>query len=248
MPKKRPMDNMALGFEKPFEDEYAICASGRCSPYLSFAFPRRRSHYDRYVTLSDVPSTEVEEWCRQLLHFLQKVTLRSGRRLILKSPTHTGRVGKLLDVFPGAKFIHIHRNPFDVFLSTRHQVHVALDWYQLQTTDREWVDNWIIDRFRMMYDSFFGARALIPESDFCEVAFEQLEQNPIAEIKRIYETLGLPDFAAFKDSLSTYVDSLQGYQKNDFPSLPGELRERIRDEWCPAFRDWGYADSCEAQD
>ena len=41
LPDKRPMDNMALGIGVPFEDEYALCASGRYSPYGRL--PIRRS-------------------------------------------------------------------------------------------------------------------------------------------------------------------------------------------------------------
>ncbi len=247
LPETRPMDNVALGVEAPFEDEYAICASGRYSPYLSFAFPRRRTHYDRYLTLHDVSNGELEAWKRQLDGFLKKVTFKSGGKLILKSPTHTCRVKTLLEMFPGAKFIHIHRNPFDVFLSTRHQVHVALDWYQLQVSDREWVDDWIIDRFRRMYESFFNERALIPEGNFCEVEFEQLEREPITEIQRIYTTLGFPDFGAVADKLSAYADSLTGYQKNTFPSLSTALRERIKHEWGCAFSDWDYVMDSEVE-
>jgi len=247
LPATRPMDNMALGVEVPFEDEYAICASGRYSPYLSFAFPRRRTHYDRYLTLHEVSKGEIEAWKQQLGRFLRKVIFKSGRKLILKSPTHTGRVKTLLGMFPNAKFIHIHRNPFDVFLSTRHQVNVALDWYELQAGNREWVDDWIIDRFRRIYDSFFDERGLIPEGNYCEVEFEQLEREPIAEVRRIYTTLGFPDSDAAADKLRAYVDSLEGYRKNSFPPLSNALRERIIREWGFAFSDWGYAIASETK-
>jgi omega-hydroxy-beta-dihydromenaquinone-9 sulfotransferase len=241
LPDKRPMDNMALGVELPFEDEYALCASGRYSPYLSGAFPRRREYYDRYLTLHDIPKDELDAWKRQLLEFLKKLTLRCGRPLILKSPTHTCRIRILLEMFPGARFIHIHRNPYAVVQSTRHQLNVALDWYQLQTFDRSLVDEWILQRFRRMYETFLDERSLIPAGQFCEVAFEQLECEPIAEVRRIYETLGLPAFDGVADRLSEYVDSLSGYQKNVFPALSDELSERVRHEWGFAFREWGYA-------
>lgn len=240
-PDKRPMDNMSLGAELPFEDEYAICASGRYSPYLSFAFPRRREHYDRYLMLREVPAAELEAWKRQLLRFLKKMTLTAGRQLVLKSPTHTCRVKILLDMFPTAKFVHIHRNPLDVFLSTRHQVNVALDWYQLQTFDRGAVDDWIIERFRRMYDVFFAERELIPDGQYCEVQFEQLEADPVAEMRRIYAELSLPDFEAVGGRVSDYVKSLSGYEKNVFPSLSDPLHERVTCEWAHAFREWGYS-------
>ena len=41
-------------------------------------------------------------------------------RLLIKSPVHTGRVKLLLDLFPNAQFIYIHRNPYQVFKSAVH--------------------------------------------------------------------------------------------------------------------------------
>lgn len=240
-PRKRPMDNMSLGAELPFEDEYAICASGRYSPYLGFAFPRRRRHYDRYLTLQEIPAAELEAWKQQLLVFLKKLTFKHGRKLVLKSPAHTCRIRILLEMFPDARFIHIHRNPIDVFLSTRHQVNVALDWYQLQAFDRSVVDDWIIERFRSMYRTFFVEKELIPEGQYCEVEFERLENNPVAEMQRLYTALGLPDFHSVERKLSDYVRSLKGYEKNDFPSLTGAVRDRVEQEWEHAFREWGYS-------
>jgi hypothetical protein len=41
------------------------------------------------------------------------------QRLILKSPAHTARMKLLHELFPGAKFIHISRNPYEVYQSTQ---------------------------------------------------------------------------------------------------------------------------------
>src|SRR5204863_6827505 len=39
LPSRRPMDNMAAGWDKPQEDEFALCMLGQPSPYLTIAFP-----------------------------------------------------------------------------------------------------------------------------------------------------------------------------------------------------------------
>ena len=39
MPSHRPMDNMPAGWERPQEDEFALCMLGQPSPYLAIAFP-----------------------------------------------------------------------------------------------------------------------------------------------------------------------------------------------------------------
>src|SRR5256714_5885145 len=35
MPSRRPMDNMAAGWDRPQEDEFALCMLGQPSPYLA---------------------------------------------------------------------------------------------------------------------------------------------------------------------------------------------------------------------
>ena len=41
LPSRRPMDNMAAGWDRPQEDEFALCNMGGRSPYLTIAFPNR---------------------------------------------------------------------------------------------------------------------------------------------------------------------------------------------------------------
>ena len=67
-----------------------------------------------------------------------------------------------------------------------------------------------------MYDAFFEERGLIPAGHFHEVGFERLEADPIGEVGRIYEALGLPDFGHVEPALRRYVDSIAGYRKNAF--------------------------------
>lgn len=35
--------------------------------------------------------------------------------LLIKSPVHTARIGLLLDMFPRARFVYIHRHPLQVW-------------------------------------------------------------------------------------------------------------------------------------
>jgi hypothetical protein len=120
LPEKRPMDNVKFGFAEPQEDEFALCSmTGRALP-MAWAFPRQAGHYGRYLTLRDASADEVAEWKSSLLWLMRKLSFKYGRPLLLKSPGHTCRIKPLLQLFPQAKFVHIHRNPYDVLRSTRH--------------------------------------------------------------------------------------------------------------------------------
>jgi omega-hydroxy-beta-dihydromenaquinone-9 sulfotransferase len=242
MPKRRPMDNVEWSLRSPQEDEFALCVASLKSPCLGWLFPQCRAHYDRYLTFREVSEDEIEHWREAFLQFLQKLTWKYGRPLLLKSPPHTGRIRQLLTMFPQARFVHIHRDPYAVFPSSRRTFRVNSELNGLQRTrEREdEFDDWILRQYRALYDAFFEERGLIPAGHYHEVGFEGLESDPIGEVGRIYEALDLPDFRHVEPELRRYVDSIAGYTKNTFPSLPADLRRRIANEWRPCFEEWGY--------
>jgi hypothetical protein len=241
MPKRRPMDNIEWTLQSPQEDEFALCVSTSQSPCMSWVFPRRRDHYDRYLTFRGVSQREIEQWQEALLLLIKKLTWKYGRPLVLKSPPHTARIKLLLQMFPQARFVHIHRNPYVVFPSTRRTFEVNIGMHCLQSLWPSDLDEWILRQYRTMYDVFFEERRLIPEGHFQEVCFEELEKDPMEQMRQLYAALDLPTFEQSEPALRRYVDSIAGYKKNAFPDLPADLRARIAAEWRPCFEEWGYS-------
>jgi hypothetical protein len=239
VPKRRLQDNMRHGFGLPGEDEMALCVSTPLSPWLSWVFPRRSDYYDRYVTLRGIPDTQVAEWKAALLSFVRKLACKYRKPLILKSPDHTARIRLLLDVFPEAKFVHIHRNPYAVFQSSRHTTQVLVPYFTLQRPTLD-LEERTIRQYREVYDAFFEEVNLISRDHFYEVPFEDLERDPIGEMRRVYEAIGLPDFGVVESSMRSYVDSLSEYEKNTYPPLEPQMREQIAREWRRSFDAWGY--------
>ena len=112
------MDNMAAGWNHPQEDEFALCNMGARSPYLTIVFPNRPPQDQEYLDLERVSPEGLRRWKAKLRWFLQCITLRNPKRIVLKSPPHTCRVKVLLEMFPKAKFVHIVRDPYVIFPST----------------------------------------------------------------------------------------------------------------------------------
>jgi hypothetical protein len=240
LPDRRPMDNVALSFQAPQEDEIAPCLLTLRSLYLGLSFPRREDHYGRYLTFRDVPRAEVEEWKAGFRWFIQKLTLKCGRAIVLKSPPHTARIRLLLELFPDARFVHIHREPYTVFQSCQHYFDTA-GWYAyLQKPDLATMDDRIIRRYSVTYDAFFAERKLIPPERLCEVGYEELERDPVSQVRYIYEQLRLSGFNQFEPQLRAYLDSLKGYEKNRFISLDDGLRHRVGNAWRRTFEEWNY--------
>jgi hypothetical protein len=240
LPEHRAYDNVRLDLAVPCEDEFAMCVWGFMTPYLTGVFPRRAAHYDQFLTFRHAPSRAIEEWKLSLGQFVRKLMLRHRKPLILKSPTHTGRIRLLLEMFPDARFVHIHRDPRIVFQSFVHTYETGLPFGRLQRTDAvDWSER-VIRQYRELYDAFFEERGLIPAGHFHELGYADLEKDPLGEMRRLYEALDLPAFAHVEPALRAYLDSLSGYRKNVFPELAPELRRRIASEWRRCFDEWGY--------
>lgn len=240
VPKTRPMDDMELNFQVPQEDEFAPCLMSLRSLYLGTSFPRGEDEYSRYLTFDGVPLEEIAQWKSAFTWFLKKLSFKYQRPLVLKSPPHTARIKLLLEMFPDARFVHIHRHPYQVFRSCRHYYDTAVWFSYLQRPDLPGIDGRIIRRYTKLHDAFFAARDLIPVGHFHELSFDDLERDPVGAMQTLYQTLGLTGFPAFEPELRRYTDSLAGYRKNRFDELEPAIRERIALEWKRSFEEWNY--------
>src|SRR5262245_28668779 len=222
-PDRMGIDKVALNTQVPWEEEFALCLMTFCSPYMSWVFPQRSDYYDRYLTFRGVPPAEVEIWKSAFVKLLQKFSLKYQRPMVLKSPPNTGRIRLILEMFPDARFIHIHRDPYVVYQSTRHLHQKCMEHYALQQPDPTTQHRRVIRQYSEMVEAYFEERSLIPEGRFCELAFSNLEADPVCEVRRVYEKLGLPDFAVVEPALKKYVASLSGYKKNSHVELTSEV-------------------------
>ena len=76
----RPMDQMALSWSTPQEDELATCQlTGGLSPYMPLMFMRDEAQFRPLFALDQqAPAAAVAEWERCFLLFLRKVDPRDG--------------------------------------------------------------------------------------------------------------------------------------------------------------------------
>ena len=158
LPGKRPMDNMDAGWDRPQEDEFALLTLGLPSPYRRIAFPNNPSVDEEYLDFEGLSEESVQYWLKSLRSFLGAVSISTGRPLIIKSPTHTGRIAWLAREFPEAKFIHITRDPRELFPSTC-RLWRGLDEVQaLQKPNHERIESYVVDCLQRMYAAFQSQR------------------------------------------------------------------------------------------
>jgi hypothetical protein len=241
VPDTRLIDNMKLGTDMPQEDELALAILTRHSPYMGHSFPRRWAHYMRYLDFRDVEPAERKEWQRGLLDFMRKLTVhRNGKTLLLKSPPHTARIPMLLELFPDARFIHIHRNPYRVFQSNLHMLTEGLPLAKMQSGDLPAPEDFVIERYNRLHDAYFADRGLIPAGHLIDVRFEDLAADPVGTLERVYRALDLGPIDPIRPALEAERDRLRDYVQNRYRPLADATRQRLTREWRRSFETWGY--------
>jgi hypothetical protein len=240
LPAQRPMDNMAAGWDRPQEDEFALCNLGLPSPYLTIAFPNHGPQYEEYLTLDGISPAERERWQRTLVRFLRQITYRRPKRIVLKSPPHTCRIKALLEVFPGARFVHIVRDPFVLYASTFNLWKTLYRKHGLQKPTFAGLEEHVLHTFEQMYEKFEEERDLIDPDHFCEVRYEDLVRDPVGSMRTIYEKLGLDAFDTVLPALEQYVAATEGYQTNKY-EMSDEVRQQVSQRWAEYIRRFGYS-------
>ena len=240
MPPTRPMDNMASALDLPQEEDVAVANTSHLSLVHHLTFPNRGREYLAKFATMRLTDPELARWERAYLDVLRKATLAAaGRRLVLKSPTNLGRTAQLRRLFPDAKFIHIVRNPYAVYLSTAHMYRALLSLFQLDDVEPEEMTRTIFDSYARMMRQFMKDRESIPSGHLAEVRFEDLERDPMAELERIYAELRLSGWEQARGPIADYLQSLSGYRKNPY-QCDQETVDLVDREWGFAVREWGY--------
>jgi hypothetical protein len=247
LPSRRPMDNMLTDWERPQEDEFALCNLGLPSPYLVWAFPNHGPVFEEYLDLRDITPARRREWIRTLQRFVLRVASLRNRRIVLKSPPHTARVRTLLEAFPDARFVHIVRDPFMLFPSTVRLWQALSEAQGLQVVQPEkldaWLEEFVLRTFVRMYDAFERDRHLIPPGRLVEIRYEDLVEDPKRELRNIYTQLNLGPFSRIEPGLDQYLEEIKDYQRNRF-ELPPHMQREVRQRWAAYFERYGYG--CEA--
>ncbi|MEJ2719429.1 MAG: sulfotransferase [Deltaproteobacteria bacterium] len=238
-PKSRPMDNVPFSAGVPHEDEFALAAHCAVSPYVRILFPVTGDNGCAELDPKRLPREALQQWKDSLIHFLKKVTLCYGGRVVLKSPPHLGRVSTLLELFPGAQFIHIVRDPYMVYLSTRKLWRDYLSYGHLQIPDPHEADELILSWYSQLFSLFHRDKHLLGPGVLHEMKYEDLEKDPLASLEDLYGELRLPGFDRFRKRVAPYIGSIKGYQKNTY-HLDDETREKVRRRWYDTFERYGY--------
>ncbi len=244
MDATRSYDNVAHGWNEAAEDEIALAKLCGLSPYVAFMFPQAAAKYEKYIDFIECSEAEKDEWKEAFRYFIKKIMIQTGgQRVIVKSCTHTARIRLILEMFPNAKFVLIHRHPYEVFASTLH-MRSHTDWenfFHLPEQDvAQMRKQQTLQLGQRIFERVVDDRRLIPEGNFVEIRYDELVGNEIEHVEMIFDKLGFPGFDRAEVPLRRYVNGLKGYQRNRL-KLDQRSRDQVYDWWRVAFDELGYS-------
>ncbi len=239
LPRTRPMDNVPTGWKHSQEDELALLLRTGLSPYNMLLYQGDRAKYERFFELNDLSAEERALWVREFQWFMKKLTYRARKPIVLKSPTHTYRIPLLLELYPGARFIYLTRNPYAVYSSTLHLRRMLFAENALSEPCYEGLEEDTFATYDHCVRRYEATKGMIPAGQLHELRFEDLESDPLGELQRVYQTLHLPGWEGMIPRLQANMPEHNAYRKNRF-SLDAETMRRVYERWQFAFECYGY--------
>jgi omega-hydroxy-beta-dihydromenaquinone-9 sulfotransferase len=245
LPKKRPQDDVPVGFDRPQEEEFAMMMLGRGTPYITHAWPRFGPADSDYLDFKGVSEADRKTWADTFLWFYRRLLLRhGGKPLVMKSPANAARLKLLTELFPDARFIYLARNPLDVFPST-----VKL-WRALYSTQGlhnppyldGWLDDYVLDMFVRLTEAYERDRHLIPKDRLVELRYEDMVKDPIATMAGLYRSLDIGDFGRAEAPMRAYLDAQKEHRISEY-ELPPALKRKVIERLGPYIDRFGYRDA-----
>ncbi|WP_036508148.1 sulfotransferase family protein [Nocardioides sp. URHA0020] len=208
--------------------------------FLADAFlshvPEAGAHVPAYRSWIDTqdfaPAYEHLHRMLQLLQWQQRRRGIEAERWVLKTPAHLGYLDVLWARFPGLHVVHLHRDPVETIASgaslnaTLHAMHA--DTVDLHRIGAEW-----IERMGWTDDRATATRAGWPGSLVTDVEFAEAVADPIGQVARVYDALGLDLTAEAEASMRDWLRrrprdaSRPAYTPETYGLSADQIRERF---------------------
>lgn len=241
LPPTRGFDAVPFSTNEPQEEEMALAALGPVSYFHTFSFPRERDrHAERALFPERLPEAERKAFALAYQNYLARLAHRSpGRTLLLKNPASTTRIQLLREWFPGARFIHLVRNPFEVAAAALNRIPYLTRRFGLQPDEGAGLNEHLLATYEAVMQRYLDDRLWLPAGTLFETSYESLRDNPAGAVAQARDALGLPKDALAESSLREALERSADYKREPRP-LPPDLADSIRERWRFSFDFWGY--------
>src|SRR5262245_45456607 len=130
----------------------------------------------------------------------------AGSRWVLKAPGHLFALEGLLDRYPDARIIHTHRDPLRVMASMASHATVLRRAFSDSADPRKIAADWA-DRWARALEKFLAVRDRASPSQFLDINFESIENDPLGTVARVYDFLKWPLTTDARAAMQRFLDA-----------------------------------------
>jgi omega-hydroxy-beta-dihydromenaquinone-9 sulfotransferase len=240
----RPTGDIAVAADSPQEEEFALMCLGAISPYEAFLFPSALRDLAALSDPDQFTPEQASEWDRALVWILKATAYASGakRRLVVKSPPNSFRVARLCELFPGALFVRIVREPLAVFASTLSLWETMWKRYALaDPPPGDAVIDQLLAAGLSLDERMEEGLDKLPTQRVATIRYEELLADPYRASAALYEHLRLPQPAGLREQIERYFAAHPAPARPRISPVDFPWRTRVERAWAALFERYGYA-------
>ena len=203
IPKLRHMHHIRA--QTPEECELLATINVRSFVYMCMA------NVPEYVEyLKDCSFKSVFIWHKKFFQMLEL----TGRpeRWLLKDPSHIGHIPEILETYPNARFINIHRSPMESiasFCSLTMNIRSAFS----KNVDPEQIGDVILDFWQHSLNKGLVEKQKLSYEQIVDVSYSEFIANPLLTIKNIYARFGLDIDIETENKMKQYLINQRNIKK-----------------------------------
>lgn len=129
-----------------------------------------------------------------------------GERWLLKSPDHLAAIPEILQVYPDACLVHLHRDPVQS-VSSWASLNAAFRGICSERIDEAELGTQILDRLATDMDAYLKAREVAAPERFLDLPYKRLIAEPMATVERIYAHFGLEFTLEAREQILTFLNA-----------------------------------------
>ncbi len=168
---------------------------------ISFAYSARVPNYQRFIGHCDYSSAFI--WHKRFLQAME--TTKKPSYWLLKDPCHIQHIEEILNVYPNAKFVFIHRSPIEVIGS------ISSLTFNLRSAFSKRIDRIGLGKESLSFWSEASKKLLlqrcqIPSSNMVDIDFLDFTHDPIGVIESIFRNFNIDSNKETREKMLSFTE------------------------------------------
>ena len=182
-----------------FPEECTLLTAFGIKSY-SYIYIANIPQYEKYLRTADFSSGFL--WHSRFLQMLEHS--KKPLRWLLKDPNHIEHLPEILNQYPDAIFIHIHRDPVESLGSICSVTSKVRAGFSKRVEDHE-IGNNTLMYWENALNKYLKSRVTIDKNRIFDLKYQDLVQNPLRQVQMIYSHFGLKMSPGFEEDIVKFL-------------------------------------------